>query len=484
MLKQLLFITFIHVTRIQSELTEVISIDQGQLQGVRNPDADEFLGIPYADCPERFAPANDAQPWSGLFYATTPAPGCYQNCTSFPSACPANVSECCFTLNLYRPRQTMSGANLPIMVHFHGGSYTSGAAGVPLLNASHLVGLSTNIIIVTCNYRLGAFGFWFNLDDTNVTAPGNVALLDQRKCLYWIQNNAAAFGGDPSNVTMWGQSAGASSVGFHLQYALLNRSQPSLFHRVLFQSWPAGIQPRALVGSQLYNQNFAELAGCVCITNVTECLRNKTADEIVQASKEVEYDVFTYPDKLLTIGLPWEATLELNSFYLKYNNVDFINRYASQITIPVHWGTNKDEGTLFIYEAINQSTPISYPTAEFLISALWHPENSLMISTLYNITLFNPTTDYHDTISQILADYAFTCPVRNMSRALVLLVIQIYIHTFLITFLRQMEHYMVHQTGLQNVIPVYVIRVKCHSFLIHLAYQPFNLQTMNKPSLS
>ncbi len=139
-------------------LNNVISINQDQLQGVRNPDADEFLGIPYADCPERFAPVKDAQPWSGIFSATILAPGCYQNCTSYPSTCPANISECCFTLNLYRPRQTMSNASLPIMVHFHGGSYTSGSAGVELLNASHLVGLSTDIIVITCNYLLEAFG--------------------------------------------------------------------------------------------------------------------------------------------------------------------------------------------------------------------------------------------------------------------------------------------------------------------------------------
>jgi len=420
MLKQVLFIAFIYIIQIQSELTEVISINQGQLQGIRNPDADEFLGIPYADCPERFAPVKDAQPWSEIFYATTFAPGCYQNCTGFPSACPANISECCFTLNIYRPRQTASNANLPVMVHFHGGSFTSDSASAELVNASRLVGLNTNIIVITCNYRLDAFGFWFNLDDTNITAPGNVALLDQEKCLEWIQSNVAAFGGNPLNVTLWGQSAGSSSVGFHLQRRLLNGNQPILYHQVLFQSWPAGVQPRTLVESTLYNYNFAQLAGCFFIESMTECLRSKTADEIVQASTLVEYDVLTYPDKLITVGLPWQATLGLDSFYLEYNNIEFINRYASQITIPVHWGVDKDEGTLFIYEAIPNYFPILYPFAESIISALWYPENLIKISTLYNISPLNPTIDYHATIAQILGDYVFNCPLRNMSRALVL----------------------------------------------------------------
>ena len=149
------------------------------------------------------------------------------------------------------------------MAHFYGGSYTSGAAGVQLLNASHLVELTNNIVVITCNYRLQAFGFWFNIDEINIIAPGNVALLDQQKCLQWIQNNVAAFGGNPLNVTIWGQSASASSVDFQLQYQVLNSNQPPLFHQVMFQSWPLGIQTRTLSESKLYNQNFAALAGCL-----------------------------------------------------------------------------------------------------------------------------------------------------------------------------------------------------------------------------
>jgi carboxylesterase type B len=110
--------------------------------------------------------------------------------------------------------------------------------------------------------------------------------------------------------------------------------------------------------------------------------------------------------------------LELDSFRLEYNNIEFINQYASQITIPVNWGVNKDEGTLFIYEAIPQSVPILYPLAELIDTALWHPENFIQISILYNINALNLNIDYHDTIAQILGDYVFTCPMHNMSRAL------------------------------------------------------------------
>lgn len=86
----------------------------------------------------------------------------------------------------------------------------------------------------------------------------------------------------------------------------------------------------------------------------------------------------------------------------------------------MHWGVDKDEGITFIYEAIPQSIPLLYPLAKSIVTALWHPENLIKISLLYNISLLNPKFDYHDTIAQILGDYVFTCPVRNMGRALAL----------------------------------------------------------------
>ncbi|CAF3707161.1 unnamed protein product [Adineta steineri] len=421
MIKQVLLLGFICIIGIKCELTEPIQISQGQVQGLRNSYADEFLGIKYGECPKRFAPVKDVQPSNQTFYAITPAPGCMQNCTSYPSACPANSTECCFTLNIYRPPQTPNNANLPVMVHFNGGSYTVGAAGVPLLNASRLVGLNQGVIVITCNYRLQAFGFYFSDNITDSRAPGNVALLDQQKCLEWIQKNVIYFGGDPSNVTIWGQSAGASSVGFHMQQQFLKYNEFKLFHRVIFQSWPAGIQPRSLKQSKAYNRQFAELCGCYPSIDVIECLRNKSAADILKYSSLIKYDIPTYLNKPLTVGLPWDATLNLPSFYLQYGNVDFINRYACQINIPVIWGIDKDEGTLFIDEAVNKSVPLYSPVAIGIIGFLWYPTNVKKISKLYNISLLsNVTEDYHDTIAQILADYAFTCPMRNMSRALTL----------------------------------------------------------------
>ncbi|CAF3917307.1 unnamed protein product, partial [Adineta steineri] len=289
------------------------------------------------------------------------------------------------------------------------------------LNASRLVGLNQGVIVITCNYRLQAFGFYFSDNITDSRAPGNVALLDQQKCLEWIQKNVIYFGGDPSNVTMWGQSAGASSVGFHLQQQILKYNQTKLFDRVLFQSWPAGIQPRSLEQSKAYNRQFAQLCGCYPSIDVIACLRNKNATEILQCSSLVKIDILTYLNKPVTVGLPWEATLNLPSFYLQYGNVDFINRYSSRITIPVIWGIDKDEGTLFIDDFVNKSVPLYYPEAIAIVGFLWYPRNVANISELYNIRLLpNVTKEYHDTIAQILADYAFICPMRNMSRSLTL----------------------------------------------------------------
>ncbi|CAF1543100.1 unnamed protein product, partial [Adineta steineri] len=176
---------------------------------------------------------------------------------------------------------------------------------------------------------------------------------------------------------------------------------------------------RILEQSKAYNRHFAVLCGCYPSIDVIECLRNKSAADILKYSSLIKYDVPTYFNTTLTVGLPWDATLNLPSYYLQYSNVDFINQYASQITIPIIWGTDKDEGTLFIDDFVNKSVSLNYAETTLIVGFLWHPQNVGKISELYNIN--NPLqADYHDTLAQILGDYAFTCPMRSMSRSLTL----------------------------------------------------------------
>jgi hypothetical protein len=210
----------------------------------------------------------------------------------------------------------------------------------------------------------------------------------------------------------------------------LNRTQPQLFHQVLFQSWPAGIQPRVLNQWIQYNNAFAMLTGCLNPINVTTCLRGKTADHILQASTIVKFDVLTYPDTLITVGFPWQVTLGLNSFLLESTNINFMNSYASQITMPVFWGTNVDETWLILR---NSMTLIHY--------------RLLLIPTLIITPLL---------LKFLVIMYLPVLCVTWAEHSYVL-IMQTPIYTFLIIFLKQTEHSMALRTGLRNVIHAYVI---------------------------
>ncbi|XP_067386197.1 acetylcholinesterase-like [Emydura macquarii macquarii] len=193
-----------------------------------------FLGIPYAQPPVgslRFQKPLPHKPWSHVLEATSFGKACLQSpIIGYPNAeilTPQGPqSEDCLFLNVWVPHPLPSAPS-PIFVWIHGGAYFAGAASVDLYDGRFLASTG-NMIVVSMNYRLGALGFL----SLPPAAPGNAGLWDQRLVLRWVQDNAAAFGGDPSRVMLAGQDAGAVSVGFHL----LSPGSRSLFSRAVVQS--------------------------------------------------------------------------------------------------------------------------------------------------------------------------------------------------------------------------------------------------------
>lgn len=123
------------------------------------------------------------------------------------------ISEDCLFMNIWTPHPA-SAANLPVLVYIHGGAFTSGAGDIAIYDGAHLA--ATGLVVVTINYRLGVFGFLVHPEltaESDHHSSGNYGLLDQIAALQWIQANIQSFGGDPHRVTIWGQSAGAFSVG-------------------------------------------------------------------------------------------------------------------------------------------------------------------------------------------------------------------------------------------------------------------------------
>ncbi|CAF1154143.1 unnamed protein product [Didymodactylos carnosus] len=429
MVEQLKFLILLFVSSTVNSIqqTEIINTTtNGYIQGFSNEYAEVFLGIPYAKAPTgalRFqvpqAYKNENKQNNTVFQAIEPGDGCIQECTLPTGACPKTMSEDCLSLNIYRPRRK-SGQALTVMIFIHGGNFLSGASAVPAYDASHLVNL-TNVIVVTINYRLGAFGFYWNNG-----LPGNVGLLDQQLAMKWVQYNINSFGGNPSNVVLFGQSAGATSISCHLQNLVVNKvPQPPLFHKVIMESFPIGIPLRSTESAASFNNAFAAFAGC--LFDVTLCLQTKTPAEILKAQNLAQdSNVVLETNKLLAIGQPWEPTLNLPTFLLTNNHPEFFVQNSNPINIPILLGTTYDEGTLFIYDAQRQT--IKYTDLLAYIGALWNVENVIPINLQYKINF--ALADYHDVLSQILADSVFTCAARYIAQSLSLHNSNLYLYVF------------------------------------------------------
>ena len=212
----------------------VVHTDTGRVRGVIESDLQIFRGIPYAAPPleeRRFLPPSPAPPWSEVRPATRFGAACLQ------SKLPEHTeSEDCLTLNVWAPKRKRTRL-LPVMVFVHGGAFKQGSSSSPLYEASDLARLG--VVVVSFNYRLGAFGFLVSLPDGLV---GNAAIFDQQAAFRWVSRNAAQFGGDASRVTLFGESAGAMSIAVHLTM----RSSAPLFQQAIVQSNIASYQYRTL----------------------------------------------------------------------------------------------------------------------------------------------------------------------------------------------------------------------------------------------
>lgn len=242
-----------------------VRVEGGLIDGVRADGIAIYRAIPYAASPTgplRWREPQAVRPWTGVRAATGFAPACAQNGSSIPGEIVPAMSEDCLYLNVWRPTSA-SRQPLPVLVWIHGGGFANGNAGLPLYWGDRLA--RRGIIVVTFNYRLGAFGFLAHPELTRESAhasSGNYGLLDQVAALRWVQRNIAALGGDPGRVTIAGQSAGSSSVSILMASPLAR----GLFQQAIGQSGgffePVQLAPQfALRNAERDGAAFASAVG-------------------------------------------------------------------------------------------------------------------------------------------------------------------------------------------------------------------------------
>ncbi len=247
-----------------------------------------FSGIPYAAPPVgdlRWRPPRPVVPREGVRDATKPGPACMQG-RMFGDISFDQKSEDCLTLNIHAPAATKAG-RLPVMVWIHGGGFQAGGGAEPRHDGQAFA--RKGVVLVTINYRLGVFGFLAHPDLTKESerrASGNYGMLDQVAALRWVKDNIAAFGGDPANVTIFGESAGSFAVSGLMASPLAK----GLFHKAIGESgafFSAGGGTLALAPpreAEKAGARFAASAGAGTIA----ALRAKPAQEVLDSAQKTK----------------------------------------------------------------------------------------------------------------------------------------------------------------------------------------------------
>ena len=288
-----------------AQISDPVRLDAGRIRGA-DTDVEGirvFRGIPFAAPPVgdlRWRMPQPVQSWSGVRDATQFGNICIQapgrgrlNIAVLPESPP--MSEDCLYLNVWTPADSRN-ERLPVMVYFFGGAWTEGAGSIPLYDGTALA--EKGVVVVTMNYRLGAFGFFAHPEltaDSGHSASGNYGLGDKIGSLEWVRDNIAAFGGDPDNVTIFGQSAGAASIATLVASPLAD----GLFHRAISQSgtW-MGLGPsnsvRGLASAEQAGTEQAAAAGA----STAAQLRGLSADDVVEhlRSAGVIIDGYVIPE--------------------------------------------------------------------------------------------------------------------------------------------------------------------------------------------
>ncbi|CAH0550116.1 unnamed protein product [Brassicogethes aeneus] len=324
----------------------IVTLEQGKIRGKRSTDYREgtytsYLGIPYAKSPVgdlRFKAPQPPEPWEGI-----------RDCSKEGNECPSlhmffeyhvGNEEDCLNLNVHC-KNLCPDRNTPVMVWIHGGAFMYGSNRSEMFGVDYF--MTQDIVLVAINYRLGVFGF-LSLDDPDANVPGNNGLKDMVMALKWVQKNIRQFGGDPDNVTIFGESAGSAAV----HYLVVSEMARGLFHKAIMQSgctlndWSIGKTNGHIIAELL---GYDEKDDC----KILEKLRKESAKTIVASQ-------FKFEDLMVAKTVrPFGPVVEKCSSepaFLKKSPLEILKE-GSFNKVPMIMGYNSEEGVF--YEAIRKT---------------------------------------------------------------------------------------------------------------------------------
>jgi para-nitrobenzyl esterase len=360
----------------------------GAVRGLAAGAVDEFLGIPYAAPPVgalRWRPPQPATSWAGVRDATRFAPHCPQPASPFGQAA---MSEDCLFLNVFTPSEQKPGSLHPVMVWIHGGALVTGESDD--YNPAKLV--EDGVTVVTINYRLGALGFLAHpaLADAHGQS-GDYGLMDQQAALRWVHRNIVSFGGNPHNVTIFGESAG----GLSTLSQVASPQARGLFEGAIVESGSYNLRQASLASAEAAGEDFAAKAGCASQT--AACLRSLPVATIL-----ANEDTAGYTPNINSEILP--ETLQTAFATGNFNRVPIIN------------GTNRDEWRLFVALSELAGNPVTASNYQSMISATLGVPAAVaaVIAAKYPLSAFpSPSV----ALGAVGTDAIFACPALAIDQS-------------------------------------------------------------------
>ncbi|KAJ6624409.1 carotenoid ester lipase precursor [Mycena sp. CBHHK59/15] len=372
-----------------------ITLDAGTFTGTASSsNTQSFFGIPFAQPPVgdlRFRLPVAIPAYNGTHSATAMGPACPQQAVTLPilTGLPEEAiayiansafgtifpsAEDCLTINVIKPTTATSTSKLPVVVWIFGGGFELGSPamydGVPIVQRS--IAMGEPVIYVSMNYRVSAFGFLAS-KEVRAAGVGNLGLQDQRQALRWVQKYITTFGGDPTKVTIWGESAGAISVSLQM---LANGGNTEGLFRAGFMESGSPIPVGPIENGQKYYDAIVQQTGCSSASDTLACLRT-VPYATLKAAQDASPFIFAY-QSLVLAWLPREDGVFLT------DNPQRLVQQGKVANVPFVTGDCDDEGTLFSLSTLNITTD-----AEFIqyIQSVWLPQGTAAqaktLQTLY-----------------------------------------------------------------------------------------------------
>ncbi|KAI0030226.1 carotenoid ester lipase precursor [Vararia minispora EC-137] len=410
----------------------IVVLDNGTFTGLALGETEAFLGIPFAQPPVgdlRFRPPQSNEPYTGPFNATAFGPACVQQTFIIPeesninpvalevlklrlSGPPLIDDEDCLSINVVRPANATSVSKLPVAYWIYGGGFETGASS--MFNGSVIVKRSLElgmpVVFVSISLTLG---FPMGIE-TRKAGNGNLGFLDQRQGLRWVQKYIAKFGGDPTKVMIWGESAGAISVTAQM---LMDDGNAGGLFRAAFAQSGSPLATSTVEDNQALMDTFVDAAGCgkeLRSPSVFTCLRDVSAEDI-RAAMNATPNLFSFT----SVAAGWNPAADGVTIPAPFQQMVLHSNVAN---VPLISGNCDDEGTLFALSNSNITTSSEF---EDYITEVWaagdraaveplfaaYPEDPALGSP-YETGIANNITPQFKRMASITGDLIFQAPRR------------------------------------------------------------------------